>query len=236
MVFRVIPAVDLKGGKVVRLVQGRRDKVTVEINNPLEVARMWIEKGAKCLHVVDLDGAFGGKLVHEDVIIKIAELAEVQVGGGIRDLKVAERLLNAGIDRIILGTLAVKDVKAVKRFANDHPGKVMIAVDSKKGKVVVEGWIKNTELTPVELAKLYEDCEVSILYTNVDVEGLISGIDIERVREVVESTTLPVYVAGGISSLDDVRAVKRCGAVGVVIGSALYTGKVKLEDLLGEEV
>jgi len=236
MVFRVIPAVDLKGGKVVRLVQGRRDKVTVEINNPLEVARMWIEKGAKCLHVVDLDGAFGGKLVHEDVIIKIAELAEVQVGGGIRDLKVAERLLNAGIDRIILGTLAVKDVKAVKRFANDHPGKVMIAVDSKKGKVVVEGWIKNTELTPVELAKLYEDCEVSILYTNVDVEGLVSGIDIERVREVVESTTLPVYVAGGISSLDDVRAVKRCGAVGVVIGSALYTGKVKLEDLLGEEV
>jgi len=236
MVFRVIPAVDLKGGKVVRLVQGRRDKVTVEINNPLEVARMWIEKGAKCLHVVDLDGAFGGKLVHEDVIIKIAELAEVQVGGGIRDLKAAERLLNAGIDRIILGTLAVKDVKAVKRFANDHPGKVMIAVDSKKGKVVVEGWIKNTELTPVELAKLYEDCEVSILYTNVDVEGLVSGIDIERVREVVESTTLPVYVAGGISSLDDVRAVKRCGAVGVVIGSALYTGKVKLEDLLGEEV
>jgi phosphoribosylformimino-5-aminoimidazole carboxamide ribotide isomerase len=236
MVFRVIPAVDLKGGKVVRLVQGRRDKVTVEINNPLEVARMWIEKGAKCLHVVDLDGAFGGKLVHEDVIIKIAELAEVQVGGGIRDLKVAERLLNAGIDRIILGTLAVKDVKAVKRFANDHPGKVMIAVDSKKGKVVVEGWIKNTELTPVELAKLYEDCEVSILYTNVDVEGLVSGIDIERVREIVESTTLPVYVAGGVSSLDDVRAVKRCGAVGVVIGSALYTGKVKLEDLLGEEV
>ncbi len=235
MVFRVIPAVDLKGGKVVRLVQGRRDKVTVEIDNPLEVAKVWVKKGAKCLHVVDLDGAFGGKLVHEDVIIKIAELTEVQVGGGIRDLKVAERLLNAGVDRIILGTLAVKDVKAVKRFAKDYPRRVMIAVDSKKGKVVVEGWIKNTELTPVELAKLYEDCEVSILYTNIDVEGLVSGINIERVREVVESTTLPVYVAGGISSLDDVRAVKRCGAVGAIIGSALYTGKVRLEELLGEE-
>jgi len=231
----VIPAVDLKGGKVVRLIQGKRDKVTVELENPLEVAKMWIEKGAKVLHVIDLDGAFEGKLFHEDVIIEIANIVETQVGGGIRSLEIAERLLNAGVERVIFGTLAVKNVKDVKRFAEEYPKRVMVAIDSKKGKVVVEGWVKKTELTPIEVAKLYEDCEVSLLYTNVDVEGLVSGVELEKIREVVEGTSLPVYVAGGISSLDDVRAIKRCGAVGVVIGSALYTGKVKLEELLGEE-
>ncbi|RLI85782.1 MAG: 1-(5-phosphoribosyl)-5-((5-phosphoribosylamino)methylideneamino)imidazole-4-carboxamide isomerase [Archaeoglobales archaeon] len=234
-VFRVIPAVDIKDGKVVRLVQGRRDLVTVEIENPLEVARMWVERGARVLHIIDLNGAFEGRLFHEETILKISRLAEVQVGGGIRDLSVAESLLNGGVDRVIIGTLAVKDVKSVKDFANLYPGRVMVAVDSRMGRVVVEGWIKKTELTPIELAKVYEDCEVSILYTNVDVEGLVSGVDIDRIAEVVESVSLPVYVAGGVSNVEDVRAVKRCGAAGVVIGSALYTGKLKLEDVLGEE-
>ncbi len=233
--FRVIPAVDLKGGKVVRLVQGKRDKVTIEIENPIEVARMWVKKGARVLHVIDLDGAFEGRLFHEDVIIEIAKFVETQVGGGIRSFEIAERLLDAGVERVIFGTLAVKNVEAVKRFAEEYPKRVMVAVDSKRGKVVVEGWAKKTELTPIEVAKLYEDCEVSLLYTNVDVEGLVSGVELEKIREVVEGTSLPVYVAGGISSLDDVRAIKKCGAVGVVIGSALYTGKVKLEELLREE-
>ncbi|WP_456327951.1 1-(5-phosphoribosyl)-5-[(5-phosphoribosylamino)methylideneamino]imidazole-4-carboxamide isomerase [Archaeoglobus sp.] len=233
--FRVIPAVDLKGGKVVRLVQGKRDKVTIEIENPIEVARMWVKKGARVLHVIDLDGAFEGRLFHEDVIIEIAKFVETQVGGGIRSFEIAERLLDAGVGKVIFGTLAVKNVKAVKRFAEEYPKRVMVAVDSKRGKVVVEGWVKKTELTPIEVAKLYEDCEVSLLYTNVDVEGLVSGVELEKIREVVEGTSLPVYVAGGISSLDDVRAIKKCGAVGVVIGSALYTGKVKLEELLREE-
>ncbi|WP_457549917.1 1-(5-phosphoribosyl)-5-[(5-phosphoribosylamino)methylideneamino]imidazole-4-carboxamide isomerase [Archaeoglobus sp.] len=231
----MIPAVDLKGGKVVRLVQGKRDKITIEIENPLKVARMWVEKGAKVLHVIDLDGAFEGKLFHEDVIVEIAKFVETQVGGGIRSFEIAERLLNAGVERVIFGTLAVKNVKAVKRFAEEYPKRVMVAVDSKKGKVVVEGWVKKTELTPIEVAKLYEDCEVSLLYTNVDVEGLVSGVELEKIREVVEGTSLPVYVAGGISSLDDVKAIKKCGAVGVIVGSALYTGKVKLEEVLGEE-
>ncbi|ADB57479.1 phosphoribosylformimino-5-aminoimidazole carboxamide ribotide isomerase [Archaeoglobus profundus DSM 5631] len=231
----MIPAVDLKGGKVVRLVQGRKDKVTIELEDPIEVAKMWIKKGARVLHVIDLDGAFEGRLFHEDVILEIARIAETQAGGGIRDLKIAERLLNSGVERVIFGTLAVRDVRSVKTFAKKYPNRVMIAVDSKKGKVVVEGWVRKTELTPIEVAKLYEDCEVSLLYTNVDVEGLVSGVELEKIREVVESTSLPVYVAGGISSPDDVRAIKKCGAVGVIIGSALYTGKVRLEDLLGEE-
>ncbi len=233
--FRVIPAVDLKGGKVVRLVQGRREKVTVEIENPVEVARDWVRRGARVLHVVDLDGAFEGKLFHEDVVVEIARFAEVQVGGGIRDLRIAERLIDKGVDRVIFGTLAVKDIEAVKRFAREYPKRVMVAIDSKGDRVVVEGWVKRTELTPLELAKVYEDCEVSILYTNVDVEGLVSGIEIEKIANVVENVSLPVYVAGGVSCLEDVKAIKRCGAKGVVIGSALYTGKLKLEDVLKVE-
>lgn len=233
--FRVIPAVDLKGGKVVRLAQGRSDLVTVEIEDPLKVAKTWVEKGAKILHVIDLDGAFGGRLYHEDIIVEISKISKVQVGGGIRDLRTAERLLNLGVDRVIFGTLAVKNVEDVKEFAMRYPERVMIALDSKRDRVVIGGWVERTELKPLELAKLYEDCEVSLLYTNVDVEGLVSGVDLNKIREVVEGTNLPVYVAGGISSLKDVRNVKRCGAAGVVVGSALYTGKVKLEELLGEE-
>ncbi len=235
VVFRVIPAVDIKGGKVVRLVQGKRDMIRLELENPLEVAKMWVKKGARVLHVIDLDGAFEGKLFHEDVILKIANIVETQVGGGIRDFKIAERLLDAGVKRVIFGTLAVRDVKSVKNFAKIYPNRVMIAIDSRKDNVFIEGWIKKTELKPIEVAKLYEDCDVSLLYTNIDVEGLVSGVEIEKIREIVESTSLPVYVAGGISSLDDVRAIKKCGARGVIIGSALYTGKVKIEELLGEE-
>ncbi len=235
--FRIIPAVDLKDGKVVRLKQGREEEVTIEIDDPVRVARMWVERGARVLHVIDLSGAFGGGLRHEDIIMEIRKKvrAEMQVGGGIRSVEIAERLLENGIDRVILGTLAVKNVEAVKELAEKYPGRIMVAVDSKGGKVVVEGWRKRTELNPVEIAKLYENYDISLLYTNVDVEGLVSGIVLESVREVVERTELPVYVAGGISSREDVVRIKECGAVGVVIGSALYLGKLRLEDLLDLE-
>ena len=231
--FRVIPAVDLKDGKVVRLRQGVEDQVTVEIENPIEIAKNWVERGAKVLHVIDLDGAFRGKLRHEDVILRIRDETnvEIQLGGGIRDLNLAKRLLDLGIDRIILGTLAVKRLEEVKAFANENPARVMIAIDTKRDRVVVEGWKSSTEFTPYDLARLYEGCEVSLLYTNVDVEGLVSGIDLGKIRDVVENTNLPVFVAGGITTREDVVRVKKTGAVGVVIGSAFYTGKLRFEEV-----
>ncbi len=235
--FRIIPAVDLKDGKVVRLRQGREEEVTVEIDDPVGVAKMWIERGARVLHVIDLSGAFGGRLKHEDIIMEIRKnvKAEMQVGGGIRSIEIAERLLESGIDRVILGTLAVKNVEAVRKLASDYPGRIMVAVDSKGGNVVVEGWRRRTGLTPTEIAKLYEDIDISLLYTNVDVEGLVSGIVLKSIRDVVDKTELPVYVAGGVSSREDVIKIKESGAVGVVIGSALYLGKLRLEDLLDLE-
>ncbi|MCQ4152770.1 MAG: 1-(5-phosphoribosyl)-5-[(5-phosphoribosylamino)methylideneamino]imidazole-4-carboxamide isomerase [Archaeoglobales archaeon] len=230
--FRVIPAVDLKDGKVVRLRQGKEKEITFSAEDPVGVATNWINRGARVLHVIDLDGAFQGKLKHEGIILKIISLGvEVQVGGGIRDLKVAERLLELGATRVILGTLAVEKVEEVRNFANRWKGKVMIAVDVKGGKVVVKGWKEKTSLKPEDFIKLYEDLDVSFLYTNVDVEGLVSGIDRE-VMGFLRRLNRPFYVAGGISSLDDISFVKKLGARGVVLGSALYTGKIKLEEAL----
>jgi phosphoribosylformimino-5-aminoimidazole carboxamide ribotide isomerase len=230
--FRVIPAVDLKDGKVVRLRQGKEKEITFSAEDPVGVATNWINRGARVLHVIDLDGALQGKLKHEGIILKIISLGvEVQVGGGIRDLKVAERLLELGATRVILGTLAVEKVEEVRNFANRWKGKVMIAVDVKGGKVVVKGWKEKTSLKPEDFIKLYEDLDVSFLYTNVDVEGLVSGIDRE-VMGFLRRLNRPFYVAGGISSLDDISFVKKLGARGVVLGSALYTGKIKLEEAL----
>ena len=230
--FRIIPAVDIKDGKCVQLQQGDENRKIIEIDDVIGVAKRWVDLGAKMLHIIDLDGSFSGKLVHEDMIMKIAEFARIQVGGGIRDVRIAERLLNRGVDKVILGTLAVKKPEDVKRLAKDYPGRVVIAIDSKSGFVVVKGWKESSNLKPVNLAKLYEDCDVEFLYTNVDVEGLMRGIDYDSVREVVKNVKKPVIVAGGIARINDIRMIKEAGANGVVIGSALYTGKLRFEEVI----
>lgn len=230
--FRVIPAVDLKDGKVVRLRQGKEEEITFSAEKPVEVAKSWIEQGARVLHVVDLDGAFQGELRHEKIIAEIIKLGvEVQVGGGIRGLDVAEKLLKIGAKRVILGTIAVEKVKEVREFAKKWKNRVMIAVDVKHGKVAVRGWKEKTMLEPLEFVRLYDDLEVSFLYTNIDVEGLVSGIEREKMQ-FLKKISRPFYIAGGVSSLEDIAFVKRLGASGVILGSALYTGKIKLEEAL----
>ncbi len=233
--FRIIPAVDIKDGKCVQLRQGNERDVIFESDNPIEIARMWVERGAKALHVVDLSGSFQGRLVHEDIILRISEFAEVQVGGGIRDIRTAETLLKKGVDRVILGTIAIENSDDVKELAEKYPGRITIAIDSKKGKVVVKGWKESTCLFPSDVAKVYEEYDVSFLFTNVDVEGLMKGIDEKIIRDVVNSTDKPVFVAGGISGIEDVLKIKRAGAAGAVIGSALYTGKINYEELISLE-
>ncbi len=224
------------GGKVVRLRQGRANEVTFSASNPLKIAKMWIEKGARVLHVIDLDGSFEGRMRHEDVIAEIISLGvDVQVGGGIRDFRTAERLIELGVTRVIFGTLAVERVDELREFAESYERKVMVAIDSKGGRVVVKGWREETSFTPLELARLYDDLNVSFLFTNVDVEGLVSGVEMNRIAEIVSSLRNPVYVAGGFSSVEEVRFAKRCGAAGVVIGSALYTGRLKFEEVVRVE-
>jgi phosphoribosylformimino-5-aminoimidazole carboxamide ribotide isomerase len=231
--FRVIPAVDLKDGKCVQLRQGKADDVIVVLDKPIEIAKMWAEK-AKALHIIDLSGAFGGKLHHENIIREIREIipCEIQVGGGIRNREPIERLISMGIDRVIAGTMAVEKMDEVKELADTYPGKIMVALDAKKDKVVVKGWSESTEFAPSDLASQFEDFDVSFLYTNVDVEGLMKGIVLEKIKKLVDSTQHPVYVAGGITTREDVRNIKNIGAEGVVIGSALYTNKLKFDELV----
>ncbi len=235
--FEVIPAVDLKDGKCVQLQQGQAEKVLVSLKDPVKIAVNWMERGAKTLHIVDLSGTFGGNLYHEKIIFEIVRESKnrnvtTQVGGGIRNAKIAENLLGKGVDRVIVGTLAFENPDTVKALAKKYPERIIVAIDSKGGKVVVKGWKEKTDLSPTEFASIYDGYDIFLLYTNVDVEGLMKGVNLDVIRNIVDNVNFPVYVAGGISSVDDVLNIKKTGAKGVIIGSALYTNKLKFEDLI----
>ncbi|HID42575.1 MAG TPA: 1-(5-phosphoribosyl)-5-[(5-phosphoribosylamino)methylideneamino]imidazole-4-carboxamide isomerase [Archaeoglobaceae archaeon] len=231
--FRVIPAVDLKDGKCVQLRQGNADDTIISLEDPVKIAEMWAEK-AKVIHIIDLSGAFDGRLRHEDIIkdIRNRVYCELQVGGGIRDKLAVENLISFGIDRVIVGTMAVEMMSEVKELAEKYPGKIMVAVDSRMDRVVVKGWSEKTEYAPSDLVQMYDGYDVSFLYTNVDVEGLMEGIVLERIQNLVSSTHHRVYVAGGITTKEDVRNIKNTGAAGVVIGSALYAGKLEIDEVI----
>jgi phosphoribosylformimino-5-aminoimidazole carboxamide ribotide isomerase len=228
--FLVIPSVDIMQGVCVQMVGG---KVGTEIKygDPMDQAMRWVSEGALCLHVVDLDAAMGGG----DNLVKIAELVagtsvQVQVGGGIRNLERAFEMLGIGAERVILGTAAVKDENFVKALVGVVGGaRVMAAVDSRGGAVLVEGWKKKTGVSPVELAQRLERLGVgSLIFTSVDVEGSMEGGAAEETEEIAEAVKIPVIASGGVGSLDDIWELKEAGAAGVVIGKALYEGRFTL--------
>ena len=238
--FEVIPAIDIKGGRCVQLQQGKSDAVLFSAENPVMIALHWLSMGASRLHIIDLDAAlqvgtdnFG--LIAE--IVKRAKVkgrAKVQVGGGVRSYKAALRLLNLGVDRIIFGTAMLKSPQLVRRIADEFsPRRVMIALDVRHGKVAIDGW---REVTGIGMREAVEKASNmgagSLLFTNIDVEGLMAGINIATIKEFLSYTSLPVVVSGGITSLEDIARIEEAGASGVVIGSALYTGKLRLEEAL----
>ena len=246
--FEVVPAVDLRGGKCVQLRQGRKEEVIFSsAESPVKIARHWVEQGASRLHIIDLDGAFQETKNNSAVVKKIAESvgvsgvsgvsgergrAKIQVGGGIRSYERAVELLALpGVERIIFGTAALKSPRLVERVAREFGSeRVMVALDVRGGKVAVDGWRETTGLDAKEAAKQAEELGAgSLLFTNIDVEGLMQGVETEVVAEFVRSAGVPVVVAGGVSSAEDVERVREAGASGVVVGSALYTGKLSLE-------
>jgi phosphoribosylformimino-5-aminoimidazole carboxamide ribotide isomerase len=233
MNFEVIPAVDIKEGRCVQLVQGRADREIISLKDPVKVAKRWIDDGAKRLHIIDLDGAFQERR-NIDMIKEINEYGTpIEVGGGIRSYDDAVTFLNMGIDRIILGTAAVKEKNLVYRLSNEfQKDRIMLALDVKEGEVMIEGWKEKTHLSPVELGIELEDSIGSILFTNIDVEGLSHGIEINPIEDIVRSMRIPIIVAGGVSSIEDVMNIRATGAKGVVIGTAIYNGKIRLKDAM----
>jgi phosphoribosylformimino-5-aminoimidazole carboxamide ribotide isomerase len=229
----IIPAIDLKDGKCVRLLQGKKDTVTIYSKNPANIARLWESYGAKLLHIVDLDGAFTGSQKNFDVIIKIRQTVKIsiQVGGGIRKIGTVMNLFSAGIDRIIIGTSAIEDPEFLTECCRKYPGRVLVGIDAKDGKVAIKGWEEVTSLTAKELARRLEILGVSgIIYTDITRDGMLSGPNIEAISEMVESIKIPVIASGGVSSIEDIKNLWRIKNLwGVITGKAIYSGALDLK-------
>ncbi len=230
----VVPSVDIMKGRCVQLVGGRPETEKA-YGDPVELAQRWVAEGANYLHVIDLDAAIGTG----DNLQKVVEVISnvkigVEVGGGIRTLERANKLLIAGAGKVILGTAAVKNPELVAKLVEQAGGaRVMVALDSRSGKVTIEGWQAQTEKTAVQLAKEFERMGVgSLLYTVVDVEGSMKGVAESEIRKLTDAVRIPVFASGGVGTLDDVRAARKAGATGLVIGMALYTDKFTLKQAM----
>lgn len=229
MTFLVIPALDLKDRKCVQLVGGDPKKKLIEEDNPLEIAKYWEDSGARRLHLIDLDGAIEGKRRNETIVGRIVEELEipVQFGGGLRSMKDARAFLDMGIEKIILGTMAVNNPEVLKGLAEKYgPERIIVALDSKGARVTIKGWTENTGQRASEIVREFEPYVNEVLFTNVDVEGRMAGIDESIIKELIDATSLGVIVSGGITTIADIKKVRDIGASGVVVGSALYTGKL----------
>ena len=232
-----IPAVDIKNGKCVRLIQGDMDQEIVYSDDPSEMAKKWEDLGASLLHVVDLDGAFAGSSINKKAIEKILKnvAIPIEVGGGIRDLETVETFINMGVARLVLGTVAQENPSFVKDICNKFPEKILIGIDAKDGFVSVRGWIEKTEKKALSLAKQFEGYGVSaIIFTDILRDGMLSGPNLDKTRELAESVDIPVIASGGISKLQDIKNVlnlKKSGVIGVIVGRALYDGRIDYKEI-----
>ncbi len=232
--MRVFPAVDILNGRCVQLVQGKRESATV-FGDPLACALQWLDLGAECLHVVNLDGAFGKSGANAGRIRDLVRDTgvEIQLGGGIRSFDDAVSWLDLGVDRVILGTLAIRDPPVLERLSEEFGSRrVMAGVDTRAGEITIEGWQESGGDYLVWAERFEEMGAGSLLFTNVDVEGLQEGIDPLPVARLLERTRLPVTIAGGITTMEDIRTLKALRAFAVVLGSALYSGKLHLKDAM----
>jgi phosphoribosylformimino-5-aminoimidazole carboxamide ribotide isomerase len=232
----VIPAIDLKDGMCVRLLQGKKDEVTVYSDDPPAVARRWQDLGGELLHVVDLDGAFTGEQHNFGKIRAIREAIDIpiEVGGGIRDVERIEKLIDLGVDRTIIGTSAAKNPDMVREACKKFPDKVMVGIDAKNGKAAVRGWVEVTELDAIEFARQMQDAGAAgIIYTDISRDGMLTGPNIEAMAAMVGSVDIPVIASGGVSKIDDIKNLMEIdGLWGVITGKALYSGAMKLDEAI----
>ena len=230
----VFPAIDLKGGQVVRLAEGDMNRATVYGDNPAAQALIFAEAGAEHLHVVDLDGSFAGHAVNAEAVERIVEAfpGHVQLGGGIRNREAVERWFDLGVSRIVIGTAALKDPAFVKAAARDFPGGIVVAVDARDGFVATDGWAEKSDMPVADLARRFEDAGVaSLLFTDIGRDGLLKGVNLDATVELARRVDIPVIASGGVKGIDDIRMLKiheADGIEGVITGRALFEGKLDL--------
>lgn len=232
--FIVFPAIDLKGGQVVRLAEGDMDRATVYGDDPAAQAMLFAQAGSGFLHVVDLDGAFAGRGVNEAAVESIVSVfpGHVQLGGGIREPEAVKRWIDLGVSRVVIGTAALKNPQFVRDMAAEYPGGIVVAVDARDGFVATEGWAEKSDMPVVDLARRFEDAGVaSLLFTDVGRDGLLKGCNVEATVDLARATDIPVIASGGVAGIADIRLLSlhaQEGVEGVITGRALYDGRLDL--------
>lgn len=231
--MKLYPAIDIKGGRCVRLTQGMWDKTT-DYGDPLEMAARWQADGANYMHVIDLDAAFSGEFANKDVIAKLVQSVKipVQVGGGVRTKEgIQMRLDEIGISRVILGTVAIENPELLEWAVGRYGDRIAVGIDAKNGKVAIKGWVNETDVDAADFAVQMRDKGVStVIYTDITKDGMMQGPNLEQTERIVKSTWMNLIASGGISTLEDIKNVKGTGASGCVIGTALYDGAFTLQE------
>jgi phosphoribosylformimino-5-aminoimidazole carboxamide ribotide isomerase len=234
----VIPAVDLKDGRCVRLSQGRMDQESVYSEHPVQMANHWESKGAERIHVVDLNGAAAGKPFHRSLIKEMARSLHIpiEVGGGIRDLATIEDYLSSGVRWVVLGTAAFQKRSLIEEACQRFPERLILGIDAKKGKVAIQGWNEVVSLEAIELAKQFEGVGLSaIIFTDIERDGMGTGLNFQSTKNLTQSTSIPVIASGGVSRIEDIKHLLELepdGVIGVIVGRALYTGSLDLEEAI----
>ena len=227
------PAIDLRGGKCVRLLQGDYDRETVFGDDPVAMVRRFVAQGAKRLHIVDLDGAKAGRPVQADLIGRMVAAAGVpcQLGGGIRSLETAQAYAEAGVARLVVGSVAIEQPALLEELATALPDRIVLGLDARDGRVAVRGWLETSPLTAVAVAQRHEGLPLAgIVYTDIATDGMLAGPNLVALEEMIRAVKLPVVASGGIATAEDLRQVARIGADGCIVGRALYDGGLSLAD------
>lgn len=233
--MEIFPAIDIRNGNVVRLTEGDYNRMTVYGSSPLEMAETFVKKGAKNLHMVDLDGAKDGTPVNFDVIKSVAETGKLftEVGGGIRDEKRIEDYLSLGVNRVILGTVAVRNFAFVEEAVKKYGDKIAVGVDARDGKVAVSGWLETTEIDSLDFCKKLRDAGVkTVIYTDISKDGTLSGTNLEIYEKLSEIENLDIIASGGITFEDEIKKLASMNTYGAIVGKAVYAGKLNLERVL----
>ncbi|MBN1257623.1 MAG: 1-(5-phosphoribosyl)-5-[(5-phosphoribosylamino)methylideneamino]imidazole-4-carboxamide isomerase [Planctomycetes bacterium] len=233
--MHILPAVDIKGGKAVRLLHGRADRETVYNYSPLAAAQRWAEEGATYLHVVDLDGAFEGVSENEKHIFEIINKIKVpvEVGGGIRTLGKARRLLEGGVERIIIGTKALESREFLDELLKEYPGRINVGIDAIGGMVAIKGWVETSRVSAEDFLEELSGSPIgAIIYTDITRDGALAGPNLESIARATEITDIPIIASGGVTSIADVQALARLPLFGIIIGKALYDNAITLQEAI----